>query len=359
VRRLLKVFGGPEGDPPARVEEQAEPSPVKYGTLRREAEFCAMACARSGLTTGGIAMVLLVIALGAVSTVYISSNQSGSDQLQSQSQQISALSQELQQLASAVASGKGTSNLTLPVLNQAPTIRTIRETWYLSPSAHQDRFDPSFIVVNQGDTLSLTLIDNDTVAHDFVIGPPYNIIVNATVPGLINDLTGQKFTTDATNNPPGVMPIGHPGNVSVSYSFVAKYDGIYEFVCTYHAQVGMIGYLVVLPNEAYSAQFTSTTTGMAPASAAVSIANGAGTDTTNKGFTPNTITVVLGVNNTVVWTNNDGSPHTVTSNGGAFDSGNMAPGQTYSFTFSAPGTYAYHCTYHPWMTGIVIVKAGS
>ena len=304
-------------------------------------------------------MVLLIIALGAVSTVYISSSQSGSDQLQSQSQQISSLSQELQQLAGAVASGKGTSNLTLPVMNQAPTIRTIRETWYLSPSAHQDRFDPSFVTVNQGDTISMILIDNDTVAHDLVIGPPYSIIINATVPGLVNDLTHQNFTTPAKNNSPGVVVTGRPGNVTAKYTFVAKYSGIYEFVCTYHAQVGMIGYLVVLPNQAYSTQSTVSSTGQAPSSVAVSIANGAGTDTTNKGFTPNTITVVLGVNNTVVWTNNDSSPHTVTSNGGVFDSGNMAPGQTYSFTFSAPGTYAYHCTYHPWMTATVIVKTGS
>ena len=62
------------------------------------------------------------------------------------------------------------ANFTLPVMNQAPTIRTVRGTGYLSPSAHQDRFDPAYIIANQGDTIRLTLIDNDTVAHDFVIG---------------------------------------------------------------------------------------------------------------------------------------------------------------------------------------------
>ena len=203
----------------------------------------------------------------------------------------------------------------------------------------------------------MTLIDNDTVAHDLVVGPPYSIVINATVPGLVNDLTHQTFTTGAKNNSPGVVVTGKPGNVTATYSFVAAYSGIYEFVCTYHAQVGMIGYLVVLPNKAYSSVTTQTTSGQSPASVKVSIASGAGTDTTNKGFTPNTITVVLGVNSTVVWTNNDSSPHTVTSDGGTFNSGNMAPGQTYSYTFTAPGTYAYHCTYHPWMTGTVIVKA--
>ena len=312
---------------------------------------------RRGMSSAAAVMTLLLVGLGAVSVVYISSTQSTADQVSSQNQQISALQSALSQLSSRVSHG-GTSgaNLTLPVMNQAPTIRTIRETWYLSPSAHQDRFDPAFIIVNQGDTVLLTLIDNDTVAHDFVIGPPYNIIVNATVPGLINDLTGQMFTTPARNNSPGVIVSGDPGNVSADYSFVAKFSGIYEFVCTYHAQVGMIGYLAVLPNSAYASQTTQTAPGRAPSSVAVSIVPGAGTNTTGKGFLPDAITVVLGVNNTVVWTNNDGSPHTVTANNGAFESGNLAPGQTFSFTFTAPGVYQYHCTYHPWMVGAVTVK---
>ena len=313
--------------------------------------------AKRGMSSAGIAIVLLVLGLGAVSMVYVVSTQSNSDQIQNQNQQIATFKQELQQLSSEVASGRAAANLSLPVMNQTPTIRTVRETWYLSTSAHQDRFDPSFVVVNQGDTIEMTLIDNDTVAHDLVIGPPYDIIINATVPGLVNDLTQQVFTTPAKNNSPGVLVVGTPGNVTASYSFMAKYSGIYEFVCTYHAQVGMIGYLVVLPNAAYSSQTTQTSGGHSPASVAVSIAKGAGTDTSDKGFTPNTITVVLGVNSTIVWTNNDGSPHTVTSNGGIFDSGNMAPGQSFSYTFTSTGTFAYHCTYHPWMTGTVVVKA--
>ena len=84
---------------------------------------------------------------------------------------------------------------------------------------------------------------------------------------------------------------------------------------------------------------------------------GAGTPGTNKGFGPDRITVVIGVNNTVVWTNNDSQPHTVTANGAAFDSGFLAPGATFSYTFTQPGTYDYHCTYHPWMTGTVVVNA--
>ena len=38
-------------------------------------------------------------------------------------------------------------------MNQTNTIRQIAETWYKTPQAAQDRFDPATIVVNQGDTI--------------------------------------------------------------------------------------------------------------------------------------------------------------------------------------------------------------
>lgn len=72
-------------------------------------------------------------------------------------------------------------------------------------------------------------------------------------------------------------------------------------------------------------------------------------------FSPNTITVVIGVNNTVVWTNNGPSDHTVTANGGSFLSGDLAPGSNFTNTFTTPGTFAYHCSIHPIMKGTVIV----
>jgi plastocyanin len=244
----------------------------------------------------------------------------------------------------------------LPLMNQTTTVRALVMTWYKSPQAHQDRFDPSFPVVNQGDTVHLTLIDNDTVAHDLVIGPPYNIVVNATVPGLINDLTGQTFTTPTRNNSPGVVVKGTPGNVSATYSFVAKYAGVFEFVCTYHAQVGMIGYLVVLPNAAYGEKPLAGHPSTGPGTAKVNLVPGAGANTSSKGYSPNTITVTVNGNNTVTWVNNDNSPHTVTADDGSFTSGNIAPGSSFSYTFTRSGTYKYHCVYHPWMTGVVIVN---
>lgn len=311
------------------------------------------------MSSASAAAIVLVVALGAVGMVYVTSTQSSADQISSQNQQLATLQSEFQALSSLAASGHAGPGTNLPVMNQAPTVRTIHETWYISPSAHQDRFDPSFIVVNQGDTVRLTLIDNDTVAHDFVVGPPYNIIVNATVPGLVNDLTGQTFTTDSRNNSPGVVVQGTPGNVTASYSFVAAYAGIYEFVCTYHAQVGMIGYLVVLPNAAF-AQTTTTTSGTStPAGSAVSVSIVQGAvSPPSRGYSPDNLTLVIGVNNTVTWTNNDSSIHTVTANDGSFDSGYLNPGDSFTHTFTTAGVYEYHCQLHPWMVGYVTVLAG-
>jgi len=85
----------------------------------------------------------------------------------------------------------------------------------------------------------------------------------------------------------------------------------------------------------------------------------------NFAFSPNNITVVIGVNNTVTWTmEQSGVPyHTVTPNPGdpvvSWGSGQLTTGQTYSFTFTVPGTYGYHCSLHTYMIGTVVVLAGS
>lgn len=78
-------------------------------------------------------------------------------------------------------------------------------------------------------------------------------------------------------------------------------------------------------------------------------------------FFPDNITVVLGVNSSVLWTNNDTAIHTVTSYGsiGTMSSPDLNPvgnsGNTFAFTFTSPGDYQYHCTIHPWMEGSVTV----
>jgi plastocyanin len=312
---------------------------------------------RVGITTVEGALVALVLIFGTMAFAYLSAVRSNSSQLASLQSQIAGSTHTV----TSTYSGGAINQTALPIMNQTNTIRQIWMTWYLSPEAAQDRFDPASIVVNQGDTVDLTLIDNDTVAHDLVIGPPYNIVVNATVPGLVNDITGQTFSTPAENNSPGVVVTGTPGNVSATYNFVAKYAGIFEFVCTYHAEVGMIGYLTVLPDSAYTGKGPSAGQqgGTSPQTAMVSIVQGSGANASiAQSYSPDPVTVVIGVNNTVTWTNDDSAPHTVTADDGSFNSGNIAPTGTFTFTFTTPGTYKYHCIYHPWMVATLVVKAG-
>ncbi len=65
--------------------------------------------------------------------------------------------------------------------------------------------------------------------------------------------------------------------------------------------------------------------------------------------------LTIAVGTTVEWTNDDSAAHTVTSSNGAFDSGNLEKGASYSFTFTKEGTYNYTCQYHANMNGQIIV----
>ena len=74
-------------------------------------------------------------------------------------------------------------------------------------------------------------------------------------------------------------------------------------------------------------------------------------------FQPGDLTITVG--DTVTWTNADGRPHTVTADAGAFDSGNVDEGGSFSFTFTQPGTYSYHCGYHSEMRATIVVVAAA
>jgi plastocyanin len=71
-------------------------------------------------------------------------------------------------------------------------------------------------------------------------------------------------------------------------------------------------------------------------------------------FGPVTLTVSVGT--TVTWVNNDDDLHTVTSTQGLFASPGLDHGDTFSYRFTAPGTYSYFCALHPHMKGTVIVQ---
>jgi plastocyanin len=74
----------------------------------------------------------------------------------------------------------------------------------------------------------------------------------------------------------------------------------------------------------------------------------------NFAFSPQILNVKAGT--TVTWTNKDSATHTVTSDSGVFDSGNLATNSTFSYTFNSTGNFSYHCAIHPYITGTVKVQ---
>ena len=73
-------------------------------------------------------------------------------------------------------------------------------------------------------------------------------------------------------------------------------------------------------------------------------------------FAPQAITVTAG--DSITWTNQDEAPHTVTTSSGpqAISSPSLSKGQSFTFTFTVPGTYSYYCAVHPDMRAQVVVN---
>jgi plastocyanin len=100
----------------------------------------------------------------------------------------------------------------------------------------------------------------------------------------------------------------------------------------------------------------TTTPTTAPTSAPTMTPASTGNSVTiaNFAFSPQTLMVKTGTK--VTWTNKDSATHTVTADQGAFNSGPLAPGNSFSFTFTKAGSYAYHCMIHPSMMATIVVQ---
>ncbi len=70
-------------------------------------------------------------------------------------------------------------------------------------------------------------------------------------------------------------------------------------------------------------------------------------------FQPALITIHAG--RIVTWENFGLVDHSVTSDTGVFDSGTIAPSGKFQYTFNTVGNYPYHCSFHPGMSGLIIV----
>jgi plastocyanin len=102
---------------------------------------------------------------------------------------------------------------------------------------------------------------------------------------------------------------------------------------------------------------SSPATPASPAGSPAAAGGGNAITIRNFAFDPASLTVKTGT--TVTWTNRDVPPHAIASDAGApeaFSSDPFSTDASYSFTFTRPGTYPYHCSIHPSMKGTIIVQ---
>lgn len=115
---------------------------------------------------------------------------------------------------------------------------------------------------------------------------------------------------------------------SQSFAFQFNTPGSYPYLCQYHPS--MTGTILVKPTTLHN----------------ISIVDFA--------FSPQVDTITAG--DSIQWTNNGAVIHTSTSNALVWNSGNLSPGQSFTFQFNTPGTFPYHCAIHTFMTGTIVVK---
>lgn len=201
-----------------------------------------------------------------------------------------------------------TENATASALPTAPVMTV--DIPANASSRGNPSFTPNTITVPQGDIIQWT--NDDKVPHTVTSAPD-----------------GSAFDSS-------LISAGKTFSLDTSKLNATEYD----YMCTVHPF--MTGKIVITK----------------PQIANVTISSGASKQSVGqKYFDPPALSVKVGT--TVIWTNNDGVAHTVTSGdpsagpSGTFDSGLIKPGQTFKYSFTSANATSYFCTVHPWMTGKV------
>jgi plastocyanin len=194
-------------------------------------------------------------------------------------------------------------------------------------------------------------------------GALYAVQADGTVVRQVAPDTSKNVATGFTD--PAAMAVGPDGALYVSSPATGGTPGIGSVVRlnTDFGQVmtmsdTLLAGSTCIPTPTPAATATAVPTGTAPATpdggATDTPATGATVSIDDFAFSPDTLSVSAGT--TVTWVNNDTVPHTVTATDGSFDSGNLAPGESFTHTFSSAGSFAYLCNYHPNMTATVVVN---
>ncbi len=178
-----------------------------------------------------------------------------------------------------------------------------------------NNFDPVNITVVIGTNNTIQWTNEDTIPHTVVICPVGGGVICSTSAAVASS------------------PILSHGD---TFEVTLNSSGVYHYYCSIH------------PN-------TMRATIVVKGGATVTIPSGTAAQGLN--YSPSDFTVVIGVNNTVTFVNQDSATHTVTADDGSFNSGDILAGHSWTYTFATPGTYSFHCKYHSFMKGAVIVKS--
>lgn len=114
----------------------------------------------------------------------------------------------------------------------------------------------------------------------------------------------------------------------------------------------LVAIIYFLSRSSYGTMSTKNIT-PTPVTSETSIPGNISVSIANFAFNPSTLTVPALTE--VTFINNDSTTHTITADDGSFDSGQIAPGKSYTHAFEQPGTFNYHCSIHTTMKGVVVV----
>ena len=219
--------------------------------------------------------------------------------------------------------------------------------------------------IKQGEKIRIRLINLGNLVHAMHLhGQSFKIIATYGNPvpaaaqltkDTVSIAPGERYDLEVDGNNPGVWMFHcHINNHAANgMSTVLQYDG-YEPVSpdAGHSSHGPaaplpVGGTPAPPDHAHPTPTVAPGSASAPPASANPPASSAGGSTVvllDNHFNPGSLTIAAGT--TVTWQNKGLNFHTTTSFNGLWDSGVIGSGQTYSFTFSTPGTYKYYCRQH-------------
>jgi plastocyanin len=191
--------------------------------------------------------------------------------------------------------------------------------------------------------------DDDTVSGFINVSPltgnaPHTVTVEATV-NTAKSCTGAMYAIHwGDNSQPETIAL-QPGNcntLSKTYTHTYTTGGVYSVKLSsgIHESVSTV---VVNGTSATGTQ-TGTQGGTQTGTQSGTTAGDKLINITANGFSPTPLTIPSGTK--VTWKNTDTMDHTVNADNGSYMSGTLAPGATYSLTFSIKGEYSYFCLFH-------------